>query len=298
MKRPAATDLSRRDALKRLVAASASLPILAGCERTAEKAEPAKPATPVRMPTIFLAHGSPFLLDDETWVGELAAWAKAMPRPKSVLMISAHWEQKPVTLGTTTTVPLVYDFYNFPKKYYEVTYAAPGAPELAERVKSLLRKTRTVEEEPERGLDHGAYVPMKAMYPDADVPVLQLSLPTMEAEPLFEMGRQLAPLRDEGVLIVGSGFLTHNMRALRDGKTPAWAARWDEWCADVIEHRKTDDLLKFLEAKDCDDALPTVEHFVPVVVAAGADEDSRGAVKFPITGFMGSSFTRRSVQFG
>jgi 4,5-DOPA dioxygenase extradiol len=298
MNRTTETDMTRREALKRLVVAGASLPILAGCERTAEKGVSEMPPKPNRMPAIFLAHGSPFLLDDEKWVAELNAWAKAMPRPKAVLMVSAHWEEKPVTLGATTTVPLVYDFYNFPQKYYDVTYAAPGAPQLAARGKELLTKTRKVQEEPDRGLDHGAYLPMVAMYPGADVPVLQLSLPTMEAEPLFEMGRALAPLRDEGVLIIGSGFLTHNMRALREERTPAWAAGWDEWAADVIEHRKTDALLKFLEARYCDDALPTVEHFVPVVVAAGANEDARGAVTFPITGFMGGAFTRRSAQFG
>ncbi|MCE9582043.1 MAG: dioxygenase [Planctomycetes bacterium] len=291
--------MTRREALKRLVVAGASLPILAGCERTAEKGASEMPPKPNRMPSIFLAHGSPFLLDDTKWVGELNAWAKAMPRPKAVLMVSAHWEEKPVTLGATTTVPLVYDFYGFPQKYYEVTYAAPGAPQLATRVKELLKKTRQVQEEPDRGLDHGAYVPMVAMYPGADVPVLQLSLPTMQAEPLFEMGRALAPLRDEGVLIIGSGFLTHNLRAPRTGTTPSWAAKFDEWAADALEHRKVDELLNFTErAPGLQEALPTFEHFVPVLVAAGADEDARSAVKFPITGFMGGSFTRRSVQYG
>src|SRR5579859_4169978 len=90
------------------------------------------------MPSIFLAHGSPFLLDDPLWIGELKAWADNMPRPRAILMISAHWEEKPITLGATTTVPLIYDFYGFPEKYYQVTYPAPGAPELAQRVRELL----------------------------------------------------------------------------------------------------------------------------------------------------------------
>lgn len=129
-----------------------------------------------------------------------------MPRPKSVLMLSAHWEERPVTLGATRTVPLVYDFYGFPARYYGVKYPAPGAPELARRARGLLGGPGPVAEDPERGLDHGAYVPLVAMYPEADVPVLQVSLPSMDAPTLFEMGRALAPLRREGVLIAGSGF--------------------------------------------------------------------------------------------
>src|SRR6267143_3121020 len=117
------------------------------------------------MPSIFLAHGSPLLLDDAGWVAELRQWAQALPRPESILMLSAHWERKPVTLGATRSVPLVHDFYGFPAKYYKVTYPAPGAPGLAGRVRDLLGKTQPVAEAPDRGLDHGAYVPLVAMYP-------------------------------------------------------------------------------------------------------------------------------------
>ena len=102
------------------------------------------------MPSIFLAHGSPFLLDDQGWVGELKAWSDALPRPTSILMLSAHWEERPITLGATTTVPLVYDFYGFPAKYYGVRYAAPGAPELAKRVRALVSRTQPVVEDPAR----------------------------------------------------------------------------------------------------------------------------------------------------
>src|SRR2546427_3740559 len=135
--------------------------------------------SPGRMPVIFVAHGSPLLLDDTEWVEELKEWAQLMPRPKSILMLSAHWEQRPITLGATRTVPLVYDFYGFPAKYYEVRYPAEGAPDLARRVRELLGKTQPVADDEKRGLDHGAYVPLVAMYPEADVPVLQVSLPTM-----------------------------------------------------------------------------------------------------------------------
>ncbi|HUS04730.1 MAG TPA: class III extradiol ring-cleavage dioxygenase [Bryobacteraceae bacterium] len=254
------------------------------------------------MPSIFLAHGSPFLLDDASWVRELHQWARDLPRPQAVLMLSAHWEAKPVTIGATRTVPLIYDFYGFPARYYDVKYPAPGAPQLAARVRAILGETQDVMDEPQRGLDHGAYVPMVAMYPDADVPVLQVSLPTMDPSTLFALGRTLAPLREEGVLIVGSGFLTHNLRTLDprlDPPTPAWAAEFDEWAAGVLARKDVDELVEYRNrAPGVRQALPTHEHFVPVVVALGAALDDPGPVKFPIEGFFAGSFTRRSVQFG
>jgi 4,5-DOPA dioxygenase extradiol len=254
-----------------------------------------------RMPSIFLAHGSPLLLDDATWIGELGRWAHAMPRPKSVLMISAHWLDEPVTLGATVTVPLVYDFYGFPKKYYDVTYPAPGAPDLAKRTRELLSAVGPVGDDPERGLDHGAYVPMLAMYPEADIPTLQLSIPTMDPATLVSLGRTLAPLRDEGVLIIGSGFLTHNLRTLDwNASEPAsWAKEFDAWTKDALAKRDVDELVQYrTRAPGVRQALPTHEHFVPVLVAMGASIDQPEPVTFPITGFTYGTFTKRSVQFG
>jgi 4,5-DOPA dioxygenase extradiol len=254
------------------------------------------------MPTIFVAHGSPLLLDDAAWVDELGHWARAMPRPKSVLMISAHWLDEPITLGAARTVPLVYDFYGFPQKYYDVTYPAPGAPKLRERVRELLTSAGPVADDPARGLDHGAYIPLIAMYPEADVPVLQISIPTLDPRSLVALGRALTPLRNEGVLVVGSGFLTHNMRALEWGAnatTPSWASEFDAWAREALQHRDVDALVNYRErAPGVRLALPTHEHFVPALVAAGASLDMPDPVHFPITGFAYGSFTKRSVQFG
>jgi len=140
------------------------------------------------------------------------------------------------------------------------------------------------------------------MYPNADVPVLQLSLPTLEAPALLDLGRALAPLRREGVLVVGSGFLTHNLRAWDrrpNPVTPSWAAELDAWAEDVIARRDVDSLLDYRRrAPGVQQALPTHEHFVPVVVATGAAAGEVDTVTFPITGFYGGSMTRRSVQFG
>lgn len=252
-----------------------------------------------RMPAIFAAHGAPVLLDDAAWMGELATWARAMSRPKSILMISAHWEARPTSLGATTPVPLVHDFYGFPEKYYRTVYPSPGAPALAERVRGLL-KSRSIAstDDPTRGLDHGAYVPLVAMYPEADVPVLQLSMPRLDPAELFALGLALAPLRDEGVLVFGSGFLTHNMRyAFRPG-TPQWATEFDAWAEDSLSRFDVDALLDFENrAPAARTALPTWEHYAPLLVAAGAAADGRPRVTFPITGWwMDGAFTKRSVQ--
>lgn len=253
-----------------------------------------------RLPSIFLAHGAPPLLDDEGWVRELNEWASSLPRPEAVLMLSAHWEERPVTLGATTTVPLVYDFYGFPSRFYQQTYPAPGAPALAQRIRQEFAGDVALTDDPGRGLDHGAYVPLVAMYPAADVPVLQMSLPSENPRELFDLGRALRPLRDEGVLIVGSGFITHNLRAVSwDGSapTPSWASEFDAWTAEMLEKGDVDALLDYeRKGPGAGLSLPTREHFVPLLVALGAASEAAG-VRFPIEGFWLSSLTRRSVEF-
>jgi 4,5-DOPA dioxygenase extradiol len=153
-------------------------------------------------------------------------------------------------------------------------------------------------DEPARGLDHGTYIPLMCMYPDADVPVLQISLPSQQPAELFAVGRALAALRTEGVLVIGSGFLTHNLRALALRETPAWASELDAWAADVLVRHDIDALIDYRgRAPGVRESLPTHEHFVPVIVAAGAAGESPAT--FPITGFwFGGAMTRRSVQFG
>jgi len=168
-------------------------------------------------------------------------------------------------------------------------------------VRELLAVARIPSANSERGLDHGAYVPLVPMYPRADVPVLQLSLPSLEPRELFEVGRALAPLRDEGALIVGSGFLTHNLRALDTSPspaTPSWASDFDAWIADALRKRDLDLVLDYrARAPGVLQALPTHEHFVPLFVALGAAEDG-DELTFPIEGWNFGSMTKRSVQFG
>ncbi|GAA2747908.1 class III extradiol ring-cleavage dioxygenase [Kitasatospora cinereorecta] len=257
-------------------------------------------ATPERMPALYLSHGAPPLADDPVWPGQLAAWSAELPRPKAVLMVSAHWEEAPLAIGATTTLPLVYDFWGFPEHYYRVRYAAPGAPELAESVRKLLRTAGTpVQDVPDRGLDHGAYVPLVEMFPVADVPVLQISLPTLEPQRLLEIGRRLAPLRDEGVLIVGSGFFTHNLRALSaDGRVTSVMAEFDDWGRRALEAHDLDALLDFEHKAPAGRlAHPRTEHFAPLFVTLGAGEADLGAQRSVIDGFW-MGLAKRSIQLG
>src|SRR5689334_24269500 len=229
------------------------------------------------MPALFISHGAPPLVDDPTWVGQLKELARDLPRPKAILMASAHWESAPLMLGATETVPLVYDFGGFPRHYYEVQYRAPGAPELATKIEKLMPDTGRVART-NRGLDHGAYVPLTVMYPDADIPVLQMSLPTLEPDRLLDLGRRLAPLREEGVLIVGSGFTTHGLPFLRDFRpeaaAPGWSRDFDAWTAETLARGAIGELADFRQrAPGMPYAHPTIEHFAPMFLTLGAAAD-------------------------
>ncbi len=260
--------------------------------------EAAADAPAGRMPAIYLSHGAPPLADDKLWTGQLADWSRDLPRPASVLMVSAHWESAPLAIGATATVPLVYDFWGFEDRYYQVRYPAPGAPGLADDVRKLLRTAGTpVQDIPGRGLDHGAYVPLVEMYPGADVPVLQISMPTLDPEQLFGIGRKLAPLRDAGVLIVGSGFFTHNLRALSmDGAVPAVMSEFDHWGAEALAHGDLDALLDFQhKAPAARLAHPRTEHFAPLFVTLGAAAGDLTGARTVIDGFW-YGLAKRSIQ--
>ena len=226
------------------------------------------------MPALYLGHGAPPLLDDPIWSGQLSAWAGDLPRPTAILIVSAHWESAPVSL-TASRVPLVYDFGGFAPRYYHLTYATPDATALAQRVASLMPSTEPVHQHASRGLDHGAWVPLKLMYPEADIPVLQMSMPSHDPERLMAIGARLRPLRDEGVLIIGSGFLTHGLPFLTDWRidavAPGWSADFDAWAADAMARGDVDTLAAYSStAPGMPYAHPTVEHFSPLFVTLGA----------------------------
>jgi 4,5-DOPA dioxygenase extradiol len=222
-----------------------------------------------------------------------------MPRPRAVLMVSAHWEAAPLTIGATAdAAPLIYDFGGFPERYYRARYPSPGAPELAGQVRAMLSGLEATADRPDRGLDHGAYVPLTVMYPEADIPVLQISMPTLEPERLLRIGAALRPLRDEGVLIIGSGFLTHGLPFLRDFRfdapPPGWSAEFDQWAARELDSGDIDALANFRTAPGARYAHPSTEHFAPLFVTLGAADGPAPPVT-TITGYW-LGLAKRSIQ--
>ena len=230
--------------------------------------------TDLRMPALYIGHGAPPLLDDPLWSGQLAAWAQDLPRPRAILIVSAHWESAPVSLSASGA-PLVYDFGGFDAKYYRMTYETPDASALARRIAGLMPATEPVHQHASRGLDHGAWVPLRIMYPDADIPVLQMSLPTQDPARLLALGERLRPLRDEGVLIIGSGFLTHGLPFLTEFRieaaAPGWSRDFDAWAGEALARGDVDALADYkARAPGMPYAHPTVEHYTPLFVTLGA----------------------------
>ena len=230
-----------------------------------------------RMPALYIGHGAPPLLDDELWSSQLSGLADDLPRPSAILIVSAHWESAPVMLSADGA-PLVYDFGGFPERYYRMTYATPAATALAQRIAAMMPADEPVHQHTSRGLDHGAWVPLKIMYPDGDIPVLQMSLPTSDPTRLLKLGERLRPLRDEGVLIIGSGFLTHGLPFLTefriDAEAPGWSRDFDAWTAETLARGAVDELADFRNrAPGMPYAHPTVEHYTPLFVTLGAATD-------------------------
>lgn len=251
------------------------------------------------LPALYIGHGAPPLLDDPLWSGQLSAWVSDLPRPKAILIISAHWESAPIALSAPG-VELVYDFGGFAPKYYQMRYDAPDASALARRVASLMPDTEPVHQHTSRGLDHGAWVPLKVMYPKANIPVLQMSLPTADPARLLAIGERLRPLREEGVLIVGSGFMTHGLPFLTewriDAAVPGWSSDFDAWAAEALARGDVDELASYrTKAPGMPYAHPTVEHFTPLFITLGAASDP-SAPSTPVIDGYWMGLAKRSLQ--
>lgn len=286
------TNLHRRDFLRlsaqALAAASCSQP------RSTMNAN-----APTPLPVVFVSHGAPTLALDAKAGADFARLAASMPKPRAMLVVSAHWLDAPPTIGTRTQRPLYHDFSGFPDELYRVRYDAPAAAALAE---DLQRRLPSLVRNDERPWDHGVWVPLLHMYPMADVPVLQLSMPwRWQPAQMFAFGRQLASLRAEGVLVLASGGAVHNLGRLdwSGGKQPpAWATNFEGWLRERLAAGALDDVVAYREqAPDLQLAHPTDDHFVPLLVAAGAGADA-GKVTFPITGWEYGSLSRLAVRFG
>lgn len=250
------------------------------------------------MPVLFLSHGAPPLFDEPEWIDRLFAWAQRLPRPRGILVVSAHWESAPLMLSSPeAATPLVYDFGGFDERYFRMRYATPGAHAMADRVAAAMPDAEPVHRHPSRGLDHGAWVPLKIMYPDGDVPVLQLSIPTHDPDRLMDLGRRLRPLREEGCLVIGSGFMTHGLPFIDFSDTvPGWSSDFDAWAAEAIASGDVEALASYRsEAPGMPYAHPTVDHYVPLFVAYGAASEAEQPATTVVDGFW-LGLSRRSFQ--
>ena len=262
------------------------------------------------LPTYFISHGGgpwPYMEDRRRALHILEASLKDIPRqigvtPKAVLVISGHWEEPQFTVMASPKPPMVYDYSGFPEHTYHVKYTAPGSPELAERVRSLIAGAGLPAKlDPQQGFDHGTFTPLVIMYPEADVPVVQLSLKSgYDPAEHLALGRALAPLRDEGVLIVGSGLSYHNLRQFGPGAKQASKA-FDDWLQQTLvdsdpaarERR----LVDWETAPSARQAHPQEDHLVPLMVAVGAAESEKAALVYHEDNLFGG-VTASSFRFG
>jgi 4,5-DOPA dioxygenase extradiol len=253
------------------------------------------------MPALYLSHGAPPVFNDPHWMNQLFVWSRSLPKPAAILIVSAHWEAAPLALSASSaSTPLIYDFSGFGRRYFEMTYPTPDASALAAKITALMSDTEPVHEHPSRGLDHGAWVPLKVMYPYADVPVLQLSMPTHDPDRLLRIGQQLRTLREEGVLIIGSGYMTHGLPFLgRDSwehnVIPGWSRDFDAWAAEALAAGRIDLLADFRHAPGMPYAHPTTEHFAPLFVALGAATKADEAPDTKIDGYW-YGLAKRSIE--
>jgi 4,5-DOPA dioxygenase extradiol len=233
----------------------------------------------MKLPAVFLSHGAPTLAVDEGH--ETRAWAELasqLPRPSSILAVSAHWDTREPEVSSAARMQTIHDFSGFPRALYQQRYPAPGAPDLARRVASLLQAAgMNCGIDPARGLDHGAWVPLKWMYPAADIPVTQLSVQSqLGPQHHVKLGEAIAPLADDGVLVLATGGIVHNLRDLEWDKrgtreATGWAREFNDWIAQQVENRALDPLLTYREhAPNALRSHPTEDHFDPFFVALGA----------------------------
>ncbi len=253
-----------------------------------------------RMPALFLGHGSPMnAIENNAWTSGWARAGQTLPRPKAILIISAHWETHGAAVTAGATPPTIHDFFGFPQALFDVRYNAPGDLALATRVAQLLAPD-PVALDAERGFDHGVWSVLAPMYPDADIPIVALSIDRSRPDRWhYEAGQRLAALRDEGVMIVGSGDIVHNLRAVnfRSGTTPDWSPRFNETAKRLIVERDHDPLIDWRSlGADAELAINSAEHYLPLLYVLGASHADESVGFFNDDVFAAISMT--SVAYG
>ncbi len=255
----------------------------------------------MKMPVLFIGHGSPMnIIDDNTYTRSLQELGRILPRPAAVLVVSAHWQTRGTYITSATAPPTVYDFYGFPPALYRVKYETAGLPVLAERVREV--SGNLVSLDAARGIDHAAWAVLKHMYPAADIPVLEMSLDVnLSPAEHYALGKKLAPLRQEGILIIGSGNLVHNLSRINFdsmyGEKCDWAERFDNLMEELLQKRQHDRLIKYEALQDYRLAIPSDEHYLPMLYAAalqGAEE----SLRFSCNDIQNGSIAMRSFVIG
>lgn len=237
------------------------------------------------LPSLFVPHGAPtFALRPGAAGAAIAALAEALPRPRAVIIVSAHWQSATATVGSASRLETIHDFWGFPDALYAIRYPATGCREAADEVAAAIGAAGLpVARDDTRGLDHGAWVPLRLMYPDADVPVIPLSLPAGGPEAAWRLGRALAPLAARGFLVIGSGSITHNLRdfqaaSMNGGRTPDYVRAFADWLAERLTAGDLAAALSYREqAPDGVRAHPSEEHLLPLFVALGAGGEAATA---------------------
>lgn len=254
-----------------------------------------------RMPVIFIGHGSPLLtLGPNKYTQSWAELGRRLPIPRAILAISAHWYIAQTSVTLSNPPKTIHDFYGFPDEMYRIGYPAPGSPQLAEQVADLL-KPNTVDHDHHWGLDHGSWSVLRHIYPQAQIPVVQVSLDRNKTpEQHYRLGQLLSSLRDDGVLIIASGNIVHNLRAYDWNnpllEPPAWATDFENWNCEQLTAGDTSQLIDYLaQGEPAKLAAPTPDHYLPLLYLAGLREKN-DEVSFPVTGFDGGSMSMLSVQ--
>ena len=256
-----------------------------------------------RMPVVFIGHGSPMnAVEDNDYTRTLAAFGARLPRPRAIVCISAHWMTEGTWITHQAHPRTIHDFYGFPKPLFEIQYPAPGDPKLAEDIQTATSGIRINLDDEQWGFDHGAWSVLRHLFPAADVPVLQLSL-YMEraADYHFDVGQALAPLRDQGVLILGSGNIVHNLRTIKwDAAAPPypWAVEFDDWVKSKLDAGDTRALVADATATEAGRlSIPTPEHWYPFITVLGAAAPGEKPHTI-FDGLQNASISMRSVVFG
>lgn len=258
------------------------------------------------LPSLFFAHGAPTLaIEKNSYTDTLQKLAALFPKPKAIVLFSAHWENKIQSIGAAEEYSTIYDFGGFPDELYQIQYPAKGDRQLAERISGLFAQHQIPARiDDQRGLDHGAWVILRLLYPDASIPVVALSVnPFLANAGQYQIGKALASLREDDILIVGSGGTVHNLWKLRWNQGPSvqpeeWAVSFDNWLDTQLTAWNTQDLFDYeTKAPHASDAVPRNEHFIPLLLAMGASDNDRKAKRL-FQSYQLGSLSLSCWQFG